>query len=189
MNAGHSRKQRKRARLHSAPGSMTADLLARQPCRRSRGSATSIPAHLTRYANRRGEDEARAISTNATSADDRPRCARAQWPVGSRRSAMELAIQAGRAAAPPRDEFARFLRSVRRASRMRVVPSSTSGTGRPEATRGFLKFGVRPVRSIPASACRLRSQKACLKVALWRYRSRRGASRSRRLIVIGRLRR
>lgn len=81
---------------------------------------------------------------------------------------MELAIQVGQAAAQLRDEFARFLRSVRRAPRMRVVPSRPPAQGRREATRGFLKFGFRPVRSIRQAhkRLRLRSQKECLKVAL-----------------------
>src|SRR5262249_33817833 len=38
------------------------------------------------------------------------RCARAQWPVGWRHLAMELAIQVARVLAPPRDGSARILR-------------------------------------------------------------------------------
>jgi hypothetical protein len=95
----------------------------------------------------------------------RSRCARAQWPVGWRRLAMELAIQVARVPARPRDGSARALRPARRAPRTGAVSSRPPAQHRREATRGFAKPGFRPERSI-RQAPALRCQEKFVELAL-----------------------
>src|SRR5262245_53218209 len=78
----------------------------------------------------------------------RSRCARAQWPVGWRHLAMELAIQIARVPARPRDGLARALRPARRAPRTGAESSRPPAQRRREATRGLAKPGFRPERSV-----------------------------------------